>query len=742
MFPTAFNQQNMNRIIRLCISCAFSIALILGGCDKDNTPKEVNVYPIPHELDVSDDWIKIPEEGYRIKSTESLDADALDLLKQSVPIAEQAKQAITIGKLEKATDKMQCSGAYTLTVNSNGIHIGIYDDRSLFYAVQTLRQLIQKDKQLPVCLIRDYPDIAFRGVVEGFYGTPWSFENRMEQLKFYGRMKMNTYIFGPKDDPYHRSPSWRIPYPEEQADNIRRLVIEARKNKVDFVWALHPGMDIRWNNADRQAAIKKLESMYDLGVRAFAVFFDDIEEEEGTDAHKQAAFMNYLKEKFVDKKGDIQQLILCPTEYNKDWAKTDYLDILGEQLDPFIHIMWTGDRVVSDITREGLQWVNRRIKRPCYVWWNFPVNDYCLAHLLMGPVYGLEKETATDMHAFVSNPMEFAEASKVALWSISQFTWNMNGFESEKAWYKACEALVPEAPDAFRTFCEHNADIGPNTWMFFRKESFNSAKLLNRFRQFLSSGIYSEKEAAEIINMFAQIRKAPEIIRSSSTNKQLIKEIDPWLTQTANVGKAGVEAMKMLELAQKKEVENCRKAYYKTREALETIAVFSRPYRRGEQDGIRSGSQVLLPFIRDVMLHVEGTLLVDERSEEKAEVLAGSQAFNELSCFCEDDMVGLMPHFSLVTIAPGEYFGFRIEESKQPVALVYDLRKSKSKGRQFQGSIDGEVWFPLQQNGKDRLDTIRIHEPQTRYIRCLNKSQAEMSIGIGRFLVLTEPAAQ
>lgn len=232
------------------------MALILGGCDQGNPPKEVNVYPIPQELDVSDDWIKIPEEGYRIESTETPDADAMNLLKQSVPIAEQATQAITIGKLDKATDEMQCSGAYTLTVNSNGIHIGIYDDRSLFYAVQTLRQLILDGKQLPVCLIRDYPDIAFRGVVEGFYGTPWSFENRVEQLRFYGRMKMNTYIFGPKDDPYHRSPSWRIPYPEEQADNIRRLVIEARRNKVDFVWALHPGMDIRWNDADRQAAIQ------------------------------------------------------------------------------------------------------------------------------------------------------------------------------------------------------------------------------------------------------------------------------------------------------------------------------------------------------------------------------------------------------------------------------------------------------------------------------------------------------
>lgn len=101
---------------------------------------------LPREMDVSDKWIKIPEKGYRIESTETPDTDAMNLLKQSVPIAEQAQQAITIGKLDKATDEMQRSGAYTLTVNSNGIHIGIYDDRSLFYAVQTFRQLILKER--------------------------------------------------------------------------------------------------------------------------------------------------------------------------------------------------------------------------------------------------------------------------------------------------------------------------------------------------------------------------------------------------------------------------------------------------------------------------------------------------------------------------------------------------------------------------------------------------------------------
>ncbi|MBQ8531288.1 MAG: beta-N-acetylglucosaminidase domain-containing protein [Parabacteroides sp.] len=725
----------MNKLINWC--CSLTIIVALSSCIGEKNV-DVHVYPIPQQMELAGKWITLPTEGFQLKGNGELDVDAVEVLRNNLPITEQGGKEILVKQLDQSDPKMQRSGAYTLDVSEEGIQIEIYDNRSLFYAAQTLQQLLaQEGKKLPVCSIKDYPDVVFRGVVEGFYGIPWSFENRVEQLRFYGRMKMNTYIFGPKDDPYHRSPYWREPYPEDQAQNIRQLLAEAQKNKVDFVWAMHPGMDIRWNEADRIAAIKKLESMYDLGVRAFAVFFDDIEGE-GTDATKQAAFMNYLKSEFVDKKGDIQQLILCPTEYNKDWAKTDYLDILGDHLDPFIHIMWTGDKVVSDITHEGLEWVNKRIKRPCYVWWNFPVSDYCLAHLLMGPVYGLDNNAVSDMHAFVSNPMEFAEASKVALWSVSQFTWNMAKFEPEQSWSLACESLVPEAPEAFRIFCEHNADIGPNTWMYYRQESFRSADLIRQFEQSLLGGTYLPKEAKEITALFEQIEKAPGEVQEKSANRELIREIQPWLTQTRNVAMAGKATMKMIEAANKKDKEACRTAYKEVKKALETIADFSRPYRRGEQDGVRSGSQVLLPFIQNMLVHVENTLLPEEQPKERPEVLAGSKAFEELACYTEDDVVGLVPHFPLVTIAPGEYFGFKMEDSKQPISLVYDLRKSKAKGRALQGSIDGKVWFTFPKEAANRIDTIPIHDTRVRYIRCLNQSNADMSIGIGRFAVLTE----
>ena len=52
--------------------------------------------------------------------------------------------------------------------------------------------------------------ISLRGIVEGFYGTPWNFDIRADLLNFCGEYNLNAYIYAPKDDPYHRD-KWREP---------------------------------------------------------------------------------------------------------------------------------------------------------------------------------------------------------------------------------------------------------------------------------------------------------------------------------------------------------------------------------------------------------------------------------------------------------------------------------------------------------------------------------------------------
>ena len=51
--------------------------------------------------------------------------------------------------------------------------------------------------------------------------------------------------------------------------------------------------------------------MYDLGVRHFAIFFDDISGE-GTNPSKQTELLNRLTDDFVKVKGDVSPLTVCP----------------------------------------------------------------------------------------------------------------------------------------------------------------------------------------------------------------------------------------------------------------------------------------------------------------------------------------------------------------------------------------------------------------------------------------------
>ena len=165
-----------------------------------------------------------------------------------------------------------------------------------------------------------------------------------------------------------------------------------------------------------------------------------------------------------------------------------------------------GDRAVDDITLEGVEWVNKRIRRPAYIWFNFPVNDYCGAHLLMGKTYGLDTRAANAMSGFVANPMEHAEASKVSLFGIAMYSWNIHNYDPQEAWEKACEYMMPEAAIAFKTFCENNGDPGANWHHYRREESVRYQTYADRFLENFRNGHFGEDEANQLAALFTQIQ--------------------------------------------------------------------------------------------------------------------------------------------------------------------------------------------------------------------------------------------
>lgn len=467
---------------------------------------------------------------------QTADQDAVAALKQGpFQFVNKGGLKLIIGergdKAVKAYKKLipEKAEGYYLKITPNEIVIAGADESGTFYGVQSLLQMLNAGR-LPLVEITDFPSVECRGVIEGFYGNPWSHEDRLRQFDFYGKTKMNTYVFGPKDDPYHRA-RWREPYPKKEAARLKELVDAAHRNKVKFVWAIHPAGDIKWCLEDSVNVANKLEKMYDLGIRSFAVFFDDVWGE-GARGEKQAGLLNYLTDVFVRKHHDVEPLIMCPSQYNKGWSHGDYLNTLGTQMYPEVRIMWTGNSVVDMIEADDMEWINGQIKRKAFIWLNYPVNDYCQSRLLMGKTYGNGLDIADMVSGFCSNPMEYAEASKVSLYSIADYTWNMPKYDSEKSWERAMDALMPTAKRSFEFFCADNIDLGKTGHGLRRKgESAIFASANNDDNR----GIY--------FGMMQQY--AAQLLADSVNHPEMLREIKPWVESWSLLGQRGSLALNM-----------------------------------------------------------------------------------------------------------------------------------------------------------------------------------------------------
>ena len=563
-----------------------------------------NINPVPQQVaNMADFMIDMPAEWTIVTDKTVTSSYALDALKTAAPtVAPKAAFKVTLGwGNQKAVKKYKKlvpakTEGYYLKVTDKEIVIAAKDERGAFYGVQSLLAMMKYGK-LQTCEITDFPDVAFRGVVEGFYGTPWSQEDRLSQFDFYAKNKMNVYIYGPKDDPYHRD-KWRQPYPAEEAARLKILLDAAHKNGVNFYWAIHPGVDIKWTEADRDAMMKKLETMYQLGVRSFAVFFDDIWGE-GTKADKQAELLNYINTNFVKAKGDVSPLVMCPTEYNRGWAneKGGYLRTLGSDMDKSVEIMWTGNSVVHTIDKESMEWINERIQRKGYIWLNFPVSDFVRDHILLGPTYGNGLDIAEDLSGFVSNPMEHAESSKIALYSIADYTWNMKNYDYMSSWDKALKDLLPESAEALKIWASYNEDLGPNGHGFRRDES-------RELQPIAKAAVKGDKNAiAQLYGKCMELELAINLLLADKTNPALIVEQRPWLEYGKLVAQFGMNvcATAMTDLDKASGFVNFDNLYKEARSIqAQMYNLANSDILHPHQPGIKVGSLVLVPALNEI----------------------------------------------------------------------------------------------------------------------------------------------
>ncbi len=664
--------------------------------------------PVPHKIDIDADRSLDPAAGFRIKDRQGAFSGDISFLRQdkkgiSLSIDFGARAA------EKAGVK-NTEGAYCLSIDEKGVRITGHDERGAFYALQTLRQVLESGR-LPYMTVFDWPDLKYRGVVEGFYGTPWSHEVRLSLIDFYGANKMNTYIYGPKDDPYHSCPDWRLPYPEDEAENISELVRACGKNRVDFVWAIHPGQDIKWNEEDYRNLLNKFNMMYDLGVRAFAIFFDDISGD-GTNPTRQAELLNRLNAEFVKEKGDVRPLIVCPTDYSRLWAnpgENGNLAIYGKTLDPSIEVFWTGDYVCSDLTRETMEWVNSRIRRPAFYWWNFPVTDYARHIVMQGPAYGLDTTlTSGDLCGIVSNPMEYGEASKIALYGVADYSWNTGAYNALDNWERGLAHIVPGAAEAYRTFAIHSCDTETG---YRRDESWETETFL--------VDNYTREQYDALLAEFRKIKEVPAQMEAGCTDRLLLEELRPWLVEFGRLGERGEKALGLIRLLEEGKTEEFWTEYTSNLMTADRLASYN---------AHKCGTFKLQPFYENAMDDL-GIMFYEKLSGEKSSVVRGIGSFNnsfstQTKLMFDNDSTTY--YTSGTAQSKGSWIGVDLC-SAVPVEEIFILQGRNSTDdvdyfdhAALQYSADGKTWHTLIDDMQEQYVIKWEGEPvQARFVRLL-----------------------
>jgi protein O-GlcNAcase/histone acetyltransferase len=288
------------------------------------------------------------------------------------------------------------------------------------------------------------------GVIEGFYGQPWTQAERFELLDWMSQWGLNTYLYAPKDD-LHQRAAWRELYAEAERAKLRHLIEACHQRNIRFIYSISPGLDIRYHDDTELNHLKtRCEQMRALGGRDFSLLFDDIPERMerqdlerfGSLASAQCYVANALFA-WLRQKSPEGRMLFCPTAYCQRMAANklggaDYLDRIGRELLPEIDVLWTGPEIISrEITVSHIAELQAMLRRKPVIWDNLHANDYDGRRFFCGPYTGRPPELRKEVIGFLSNPNNEFPLNFVPLRTLADFASCKGAWDARASYLSA-----------------------------------------------------------------------------------------------------------------------------------------------------------------------------------------------------------------------------------------------------------------------------------------------------------------
>lgn len=568
----------------------------------DDAAAEYKLYPTPHSMVYGDgsqtlrnkasvltesgidaDTVSRLDEALALKSITAKNVDAVPSKSTVTTVLVGVKgsggavdtyvdQLVQNGKLSYTDGLFDHSDSYLLaSLPSDGtepdrvIVLGKTTDAA-YYGLTTLYQILQQtpDARLRTFTMSDYADVVTRGFIEGYYGNPWSTQDRVNLMQWGGYYKLNAYVYAPKDDPKHNS-KWRELYTEQElTEKIEPLAEAGNTSKCRFVFALHPFMynPITSSNYDSSVAIlkEKFTQVMDHGVRQIAILADDAGNQGSTLYTRLCNDMtDWLHEKQAEQNADgtlkypglKDTLIFCPVNY-MGWGESWYAN-----LPKTVQVINTGGRVWGKVDNNFTSSFTNNSGVAPFMWINWPCTDNSKSTLSMG---GYENALGTDVQpgkvqGVVLNPMQQSEPSKAGIFMNADFSWNLwtSTEHADQTWEDSFSYVDHNSPvatkgsDALRELSRHMKRYTGGGVVFESRESANIKTALQTFQGKISAGTVTAQDCDEMIALFGDLQKAAKTYRSNAGNKDMLDQIVYWVDTWDDVTRGAIAELQALK---------------------------------------------------------------------------------------------------------------------------------------------------------------------------------------------------
>ncbi|HTV79774.1 MAG TPA: beta-N-acetylglucosaminidase domain-containing protein [Steroidobacteraceae bacterium] len=259
------------------------------------------------------------------------------------------------------------------------------------------------------------------GVIEGFFGKPWSWEARGSAMDFLREWGYGFYVYAPKAEAFLRR-RWPEPIPIETRQSLTLLRERCRNSGIAFGVGLTPfEVHLKYDADARTLLRSKVRQINEIGPQLLCILFDDMRGIANDLARQQSRIVADICDW-----SDARRFIVCPTYYSFDPHLAEvfgsppqhYLRLLGASIDRRVEFFWTGEKVISEgYAASHLDEVQLLLGRRPVIWDNRISNDARTRadRLFLDPSIGNWQLPQERIAGFAINPMNEPYLSRIPL---------------------------------------------------------------------------------------------------------------------------------------------------------------------------------------------------------------------------------------------------------------------------------------------------------------------------------------